>query len=36
MLRDLGKLAKSRDVPEGVVHHARRIYLDRRDRGVAS
>jgi hypothetical protein len=36
MLRDLGKLAKSRDVPEGVVHHARRIYLDRRDRGVSS
>jgi hypothetical protein len=35
MMRDLGKLAKSRDVPEGVVHHARRIYLERRDRGVA-
>ena len=33
MVKDLGKLAKSRDVPEGVVHHARRIYLERRDRG---
>jgi len=33
MVKDLGRLAKSRDVPEGVVHHARRIYLDRRDRG---
>ena len=33
MNRDLGRLAKSRDVPEGVVHHARRIYLERRDRG---
>ena len=33
MDRDLGKLAKSRDVPEGVVHHARRIFLERRDRG---
>ena len=29
---DLGRLAKSRDVPEGVVHHARRIYLERRER----
>ena len=36
MMRDLGKLAKSRDVPEGVVHHARRIFLERRDRGVAN
>ena len=33
MVKDLGRLAKSRDVPEGVVHHARRIYLERRDRG---
>ena len=33
MVRDLGRMAKSRDVPEGVVHHARRIYLERRDRG---
>jgi len=33
MVRDLSKMAKSRDVPEGVVHHARRIYLERRDRG---
>jgi hypothetical protein len=33
MERDLGKLAKSRDVPEGVVVHARRIYLERRERG---
>lgn len=33
MVRDIGRLAKSRDVPEGVVHHARRIYLERRDRG---
>jgi len=33
MERDLGKLAKSRVVPEGVVHHARRIYLERRERG---
>jgi len=36
MLRDLGKLAKSRDAPEGVIHHARRIFLERRDRGIAS
>jgi hypothetical protein len=34
MVRDLGRLAKSRDVPEGVVHHARRIYLERRDKGA--
>lgn len=33
MVKDIGRLAKSRDVPEGVVHHARRIYLERRDRG---
>jgi hypothetical protein len=33
MANDLGRIAKSRDVPEGVVHHARRIYLERRDRG---
>ncbi len=33
MAKDLGRLAKSRDVPEGVVHHAKRIYLERRDRG---
>jgi hypothetical protein len=33
MVKDLGRLAKSRDVPEGVVNHARRIYLERRDRG---
>lgn len=33
MVRDLGRLAKSRDVPEGVVNHARRIYLERRDKG---
>ena len=33
MVRDLARLAKSRDVPEAVVHHARRIYLERRDRG---
>jgi hypothetical protein len=33
MVKDLGRLAKSRDVPEGVVHHARRIYIERRDRG---
>jgi hypothetical protein len=32
MVNDIGRLAKSRDVPEGVVHHARRIYLERRDR----
>ena len=32
MVKDLGRLAKSRDVPEAVVHHARRIYLERRDR----
>ena len=36
MMRDLGKLAKSRDAPEGVVHHARRIYLERRDRGASN
>ena len=36
MLRDLGKLAKSRDAPEGVIHHARRIFLERRDRGIAN
>ena len=36
MLRDLGKIAKSRDSPEGVVHHARRISLERRDRGVSN
>jgi hypothetical protein len=33
MDRDIGRLAKSRDVPEGVVHHARRLYLERRDKG---
>ncbi len=33
MVKDLGRIAKSRDVPEGVVHHARRIFLERRDRG---
>jgi hypothetical protein len=33
MVKDIGRLAKSRDVPEGVVNHARRIYLGRRDRG---
>jgi hypothetical protein len=33
MVKDIGRLAKSRDVPEGVVHHARRIFLERRDRG---
>jgi hypothetical protein len=33
MAKDLGRLAKSRDVPEGVVQHARRIYIERRDRG---
>ena len=33
MVKDIGRLAKSRDVPEGVVNHARRIYLERRDRG---
>jgi hypothetical protein len=33
MVRDIGRIAKSRDVPEGVIHHARRIYLERRDRG---
>ena len=33
MVKDLGRLAKSRDVPEAVVHHARRIFLERRDRG---
>jgi hypothetical protein len=33
MIKDLGRMAKSRDIPEGVVHHARRLYLERRDRG---
>ena len=33
MVKDLGRMAKSRDIPEGVVHHARRLYLERRDRG---
>ena len=33
MERDLGRLAKSRDAPEGVVNHARRIYIERRERG---
>jgi hypothetical protein len=33
MAKDIARLAKSRDVPEGVVHHAKRIYLERRDRG---
>ena len=33
MAKDLGRLAKSRDVPEGVVNHARRIYLERREKG---
>ena len=32
MVKDIGRLAKSRDVPEGVVNHARRIYLERRDK----
>jgi hypothetical protein len=35
MARDLGRMAKSRDVPEGVVAQAKRIYLERRDRGGA-
>jgi len=30
--RDLGRLAKSHDVPDGVVHNARRIYIERRER----
>ena len=33
IVKDLARLAKSRDVPQGVVSHARRIYLERRDRG---
>jgi hypothetical protein len=33
VVKDLARLAKSRDVPQGVVSHARRIYLERRDRG---
>lgn len=31
--RDIGRIAKSRDVPDAVVNHARRIALERRDRG---
>jgi len=32
MERDIARLAKSRDVPEGVTHHAKRIIVERRDR----
>jgi hypothetical protein len=32
MVKDLGRLAKSRDVPDHVVNHAKRIYLERRDK----
>jgi hypothetical protein len=33
MARDLGRLAKSRDIPDHVVNQAKRIYLERRDKG---
>jgi hypothetical protein len=32
MVKDIGRLAKSRDIPDHVVNHARRIYLERRDK----
>lgn len=33
MVKDLGRIAKSRDVPDHVVNQAKRIYLERRDKG---